>query len=156
MMGSGAIRKKELGPLIEYQDMLENTPFDDALWMLEVTGAQFRRMMQHILRDEAWEGHTEFYQVSKGVRVKYRKSTHTIEEFKFRGEDIRDDQLIKIALQTYHYENFDEFLGVPLAEVAANMKPRCVATSVNNIIEEYFATNSGLDSHVEGRLEIVE
>jgi len=156
MMGSGAIRKKEMGPVIEYQDMLENTPFDDALWMLEVTGAQFRRMMQHILRDEAWEGHTEFYQVSKGVRVKYRKSTHTIEEFKFRGEDIRDDQLIKIALQTYHYENFDEFLGVPLAEVAANMKPRCVATSVNNIIEEYFATNSGLDSHVEGRLEIVE
>ena len=156
MMGSGAIRKKEMGPVIEYQDMLENTPFDDALWMLEVTGAQFRRMMQHILRDEAWEGHTEFYQFSKGVRVKYRKSTHTIEEFKFRGEDIRDDQLIKIALQTYHYENFDEFLGVPLAEVAANMKPRCVATSVNNIIEEYFATNSGLDSHVEGRLEIVE
>ncbi|MBQ7175053.1 MAG: bifunctional metallophosphatase/5'-nucleotidase [Lachnospiraceae bacterium] len=156
MMGSGAIRKKEMGPVVEYQDMLENTPFDDKLWMLEVTGAQFRRMVQHIMRDEAWLGDTEFYQYSKGVRIVYRKSTHTIEELKFRGEDITDEQRIKIALQNYHYQNFDEFLGVPLSEVAANMKPRCVATSVNNIIEEYFSTNNGLDSHVEGRIVILE
>ena len=69
MFGSGAIRKEELGPIIEYQDMLENTPFDDQLWMLKVTGAQFRRMVKHIFRDEAWEGHTEFYQFSKGCRI---------------------------------------------------------------------------------------
>ena len=36
MFGSGAIRKKELGPLVEYQDMVENTPFDDVVWMFEV------------------------------------------------------------------------------------------------------------------------
>ena len=36
------------------------------------------------------------------------------------------------------------------------MKPRVIATSVNNIFEEYFATNDGLDSRVEGRIEIVE
>ena len=52
--------------------------------------------------------------------------------------------------------NFDEFFGVPLAEVEKNMKPRVIATSVNNIVEEDFATNKGLDSHVEGRIEILE
>ena len=36
------------------------------------------------------------------------------------------------------------------------MEPRVVATSVNNIIEEYFMTHQGLDAHVEGRLEILE
>ena len=156
LFGSGAIRKQEFGPIVEFQDMLENTPFDDTVWMLEVTGAQFRKMVQHILRDEAWEGHTEFYQFSKGVRILYRKSTHTIEEFKFRGEDIRDDQRLLIAMQNYHYKNFDEFFGIPLAEVAENRKPRVVATSVNNIVEEYFATHQGLDAHVEGRLEILD
>ena len=156
LMGSGAIRKEVMGPIVEYQDMIENTPFDDLLWMLKVTGAQFRRMVQFILRDEAWLGHTEFYQYSKGVRIVYRKSTHTIEEFKFRGKDIADDQEILIAMQSYHYNNFDDFFGVPLAEVAANMKPRVIATSVNNIVEEYFATHAGLDSHVEGRLVILE
>ena len=156
MMASGSIRKKELGPIVEYQDMLENTPFDDVLWMLRVTGAQFRRMVQYLLRDEAWEGHTEFYQFSKGVRILYRKSTHTIEEFKFRGEDITDDQKLLIALQNYHFKSFDSFFGVPLAEVAKNMKPRVIATSVNNIVEEYFSTHAGLDAHVEGRIEILE
>ncbi len=156
LMDSGAIRKKELGPIVEYQDMLENTPFDDVLWMLKVTGAQFKRMVMHILRDEAWEGHTEFYQFSAGVRIVYRRSTRTIEEFRFRGKDITDDQELLIALQNYHYQNFDEFLGIPLADAAKNMKPRVIATSVNNIVEEYFSTHAGLDAHVEGRLVVLE
>ncbi len=156
MFGSGSIRKKELGPVIEYQDMVENTPFDDVLWMFELTGAQFRQMVQHLMRDEAWVGETEFYQFSKGVRIVYRKSTHTIEELRFRGEDVTDDMRIKIGLQNYHYKNFDAFLGIPLEEVKKNMKPRVVATSVNNIIEEYFATNNGLDAHVEGRIVVLD
>ena len=156
MMGSGSIRKTELGPIVDYQSMVENTPYDDILWMLKVTGAQFRRMILHVLRDEAWEGHTEFYQYSKGVRIVYRKSTHALEEFKLNGSDITDDQEILIAIQNYHYNSFDEFLGVPLEEVKANMKPRVVATSVNNLVEEYFSTNQGLDAHVEGRLVILE
>ena len=69
MMGSGSIRKKEMGPVVTLQDILECTPFDDMLWMLKVTGAQFRRMVKHILHDEAWVAHTEFYQFSKGVRI---------------------------------------------------------------------------------------
>jgi 5'-nucleotidase len=156
MFGSGAIRKKELGPIVEYQDMLENTPFDDEAWMLEVTGEQFRRMVLHILRDEAWEGHTEFYQFSKGVRIRYRKSTHSLEEFAFNGQPITDDQRLRICMQTYHYKSFDEFLGVPLEEVRKNMTPRVVMSSVNNIVEEYFSTHPGLDAHVEGRLVIEE
>ena len=156
LFGSGSIRKKELGPVIEYQDMVENTPFDDNLYMVEVTGAQIRRIFQHLFRDEAWVGETEFYQISSALRVTYRKSTHTIEAFTFKGEEITDDMRIKLGIQAYHYNNFDEFFGVPLEEVKANMKPRVVATSVNNIIEEYFATNNGLDAKVDGRITILE
>lgn len=63
---------------------------------------------------------------------------------------------LKICVQNYHYQNFDEFLGVPLEEVKQNRKPRVVATSVNNIVEEYMATHQGLDAHVEGRLVILD
>ena len=156
LFGSGSIRKKELGPVIEYQDMVENTPFDDNLYMVEVTGAQIRRIFQHLFRDEAWVGETEFYQISSALRVTYRKSTHTIETFTFKGEEITDDMRIRLGIQAYHYNNFDEFFGVPLEEVKTNMKPRVVATSVNNIIEEYFATNNGLDAKIDGRITILE
>ena len=156
VFGSGSIRKKEMGPIVEYQDMLENTPFDGECWMLEVTGEQFRRMIKYIMRDDAWLGETEFYQFSKGVRIKYNKTTKELLELKFQGADVTDDMRLKICLQNYHYKNFDEFFGVPLSEVEMNRKPRIVAVSQNNIIEEYFATHPGLDARVEGRIEIVE
>ncbi len=156
LFGSGAIRKQELGPIVEYADMLENTPFDDVVHMLEVTGEQFRRMVLYILRDEAWEGHTEFYQYSKGVRIVYKKSTHELLEFRFNGEDIRDDMYLKIAMQHYHFVNFDKFFGLPLSEVTKAKRPRVVITSVNNIVEEYMTLHQGLDAHVEGRLVIVD
>ena len=135
---------------------MENTPFDDELHMLEVTGAQLRRMVQYVMRDEAWEGHTEFYQYSTGFHVRYNKTTRTLEELTFHGEPVTPDMRLKVAVQNYHYKNFDEFLGVPLEDVKKNMRPRVVATSVNNIIEEFFATHEGLDAHVEGRIELVE
>ncbi len=156
LFGSGSIRKQEMGPIVEYQDMLENTPFDDVCWMVEVTGDQWRRMVTHILRDEAWIGETEFYQYSKGVHIKYNKTTKQILELKFNGRDVQPDDRLKLCIQNYHYNNFDEFLGVPLAEVKQNRSPRVVAVSVNNIVEEYFSTHQNLDAHVEGRLEIVE
>ena len=153
---SGSIRKQEFGPIVEYAQMLENTPFDDEVHMVEVTGTQFRQIIMHLLRDEAWEGHTEFYQVSKGVRILYCKSTHELLELKFNGRNITSDTRLKIAIQNYHYINFDEFFGIPLEEVKKNRSPRVVMTSVNNIVEEYFTTHPGLDAHVEGRIEIID
>lgn len=156
LMGSGAIRKKAMGPIVEYQDMTENTPFDDKLFMIKVTGNEFRRMIQYVMRDEAWEGHTEFYQFSKGVRIVYRKSTHKLEELSFRGREIEDGDEYLIAMQTYHYNNFEQFFNVPIAPIKERMRPRVVATSVNNIVEEYFSTHKGLDAHVEGRIVILD
>lgn len=156
MFGSGSIRKTEMGPLVEYQDMVENTPFDDVCWMVTFTGAQFRQMIQHVFRDEAWSGHTEFYQFSKGVHIVYNRTTRVIEKLEFRGQEIKDDQKLKVCIQNYHYKNFDEFLGVPLEEIKKNGKPRVVAVSVNNIIEEYLSTHADLDAHIEGRITLVD
>ncbi|MBQ6394808.1 MAG: bifunctional metallophosphatase/5'-nucleotidase [Atopobiaceae bacterium] len=154
VLGTGSIRKPEIGPVIEYQDMVENTPFDDDLWMLQVTGEQFRRMVRHLMRDEAWLGETEFYNFSRGVRIVWNRTTHKLEELKLHGEDIAPDQKILIAVQNYHFKNFTEFFGVSIKEVEKNMKPRVVASSVNNIFEEYLSTHPGLDAHVEGRIVI--
>ena len=156
LMGSGAIRKKAMGPVVEYQDMTENTPFDDAVYMLKVTGGEFRRMIQYVMRDEAWEGHTEFYQYSKGVRIVYRKSTHKLEELSFRDKEIEDGDALLIAMQAYHYNNFEKFFNVPIGPIKNRMRPRVVVTSFNNVVEEFFATNQGLDAHVEGRITILD
>lgn len=136
--------------------MIENTPYDDPIYMVEVTGDQLRRICMHLMRDGAWVGETEFYQFSKALHLTYRKLTHTLEELTFKGEPVTDDMRIRLGLQSYHFNNFDEFFGIPLAEVKKNRRPVVVATSQNNIIEEYFATNDGLDAHVEGRITVLD
>ena len=156
MFGSGSIRKKELGPVVEYQDLLENTPFDGPIWMLEVTGKQFRRIVTYLMRDDAWIGETEFFQFSKGIHIRYRKSTHELEDLSFNGKPIKDSSLYTIGIQHYHYQNIETSLGITLEEVSVGKKPKIIASSLNNIVEEYFATHQDLDAHVEGRIEILE
>ncbi|MBO7402020.1 MAG: bifunctional metallophosphatase/5'-nucleotidase, partial [Lachnospiraceae bacterium] len=96
------------------------------------------------------------YQVSKNLRITYRKSTHTLESLTFKGEEVTDDMRIKIGVQDYHFKNFTDFFGVPIEEVSKNMKPRVVATSEQNLIMEYFSTNDGLDAKVDGRITVLD
>lgn len=156
LFGSGSIRSKSLGPLVLYQDLQECLPYDDPIYMVEVTGEQLRRIVKHILRDEAWEGHTEFYQFSRGVKIRYSRAQHKLLELSLNGREVESGDRIKIALQKYHFSNFDDFMGVPLAEVEANRKPRMVCTSCFCIFEELLSGASHIDSRVEGRIELVD
>lgn len=155
MYGSGSIRKEELGPVLRYQDLQEAAPFDEPLYMVEVTGEQFRRMISFVLREDAFAGHTEFYQYSKGVRFVWSRSRQEFDEFKFNGQDIKPDQRLRIGLQKYHYSNFDDFFSVPLAEVSKNRRPKIVATSISAVLEELLSISNHLDARVEGRLVVL-
>ena len=154
-LGSGSLRLPSLGPIVTLQDLKEFFPYDDSLHLVTVTGAQLRRMVTHILREEAYAGHTEFYQYSKGVRFVWSRKRQCFDEFSFNGKPIADDDRIKIGLQKYHFENFDDFFGVPIAEVSQNRRPRVVATSCCGIYEELLATRAEHDAHVEGRLVVL-
>ena len=156
ILGSGSLRLPELGPILTMEDLKVFFPYDDALHLLEVTGAQLKRMVAYICRDEAWTGHTEFYQYSKQLKFTWSKSKHEFLSFKFNGEDLPDDARIKIALQNYHFNNFTEFFGVPFEEVEKNRHPRVIAVSCCGIYEEMFVNRRNIDAHVEGRINIVD
>ncbi len=155
LFGSGAIRKTSLGPIIRYQDLKECLPYDESVVMLEVTGKQFKHMMKFMLREECYEGHTEFYQVSKGVQIVYNRLTKVLEVCQLNGKDIIDESIIKIGVTAgYHLEGFSEFFDVPIEEVYANKKPKTVITSCNAIFEELFSASANFDSHLEDRIVI--
>ncbi|MDD3921480.1 MAG: bifunctional UDP-sugar hydrolase/5'-nucleotidase [Eubacteriales bacterium] len=154
LFGSGSIRRASLGPVVCYQDLKELCPYDDPLYMLEVTGAQFKRMMRFMLRDEGLDGHGEFYQVSHGVRMVYSRKAQDFTTFEYQGEPLSDSRMLTVALQKYHFDNFDAFFGLPLAEVSKNKKPRVIATSVCGILEELLASSNKLNAQVEGRITI--
>jgi len=154
MLGSGSIRRVKAGPIFTYGNLLEVMPYDDHIVAVKASGAQFRRMMQHVLRDDnvvREEG--EFYQFSKGVHIVYNKKTKVIEKMELNDRPIKDDDVITIGLQDYHYKNFKEFFNVSPKELVDG-KGTVVTASIQAVLEEFFDNAELPDSEVEGRLVI--
>lgn len=155
LVGSGSIRVKELGPIILFSDLTECLPYDDAAIALWVTGAQLKKMIFYMLRDEVWEGsHCEFFQFSAGMRVVYNKANHVFEEFSLNGEQIEDTKIYKVGLQYYFYLNMEDFFSISQEEVRKNGLPRKVATSCREVLDEYLSCHQNLDHQSSGRLKI--
>ena len=155
LVGSGSIRVTELGPIILFSNLMECLPYDDAAIALWVTGAQLKKMILYMLRDEVWDGaHCEFFQFSEGVRIVYDKSSHKLKEFSLHSQQIEDEKTYKIGLQYYFYLNMKEFFSVSHEEVAENGKPRQIATSCREVLDEYLSFRQNLDHHISGRLKI--
>lgn len=156
LLGSGSIRKEKLGPIVTVQDLSEIFPYDDSIHLVHVTGKQLKHMLLHMLRDEAFEGdHTEFYQFSDGLHVKYNLKTKTMEEFTFEGKKIKDDDEFKLGLQKYHYNNIEDGFDITLEELEKNGKSKIIATSCKDVLEEYLSANQRLDSWVEDNQRLI-
>ena len=145
LLGSGSIRKETLGPIVTLMDLIEIFPYDDSIHMLTVTGKQLKHMLLYMLRDEAFEGeHTEFYQLSEGFYVEYDRSKKSFDTFRYQNRLINDDDLFRIGLQKYHFVNMEDNLDITISEVEENDKVKVLATSCQDILEEYMSNNQHL------------
>ena len=156
LLGSGSVRNEKLGPLVLFSDLAECFPYDDSVTMVTVTGAQLKRMIAYMLRDEVWEGaHCEFYQLSKGLKVVYDRKKKDFLEFTYEDEPVDEEKFYTVGLQAFHYLNIEENLAVTLEEVSANRKPRVVATSCREVLDEYLSVHQHLDREIDGRLTLL-
>ena len=155
MVGSGSIRVSELGPIVLLSDLTECLPYDDSAIALWVSGEQLKKMILYMLRDEVWDGsHCEFFQFSQGMRVVYNKESRTLKEFSLHGQPIQEEKIYKIGLQYYFYLNLKDFFSVSREEIEPNGKPRRVATSCREVLDEYMSCHQNLDHPISGRLVI--
>ena len=156
LVGSGSIRVSEMGPIVLFSDLTECLPYDDSAIALWVNGKQLKKMIRYMLRDEVWEGsHCEFFQLSKGMRVVYDRQEHSLNELSLDGKDIDDERIYKIGLQYYFYLNAKDFFDISHDEIEMNGKPRRVATSCREVLDEYMSSHQNLDHHIDGRLQIL-
>lgn len=156
LLGSGSIRVEKMGPIVTVQDLIEVFPYDDSIHMVKVTGKQLKKMLLYMLRDEAFKGeHTEFYQLSDGLHVTYNGKTKELEKFTFEGRNIKEDDIFKLGLQKFHFNNIEEGFGIKLDEIEKNDKAKIIATSCRDVLEEYLSSNQHLDSIVENNQRLV-
>lgn len=156
LLASGSIRTPALGPIVTLGSLTECFPFDDKVYLLSLKGSVLRRMIKYMLRDSVWQGeHCEFYQFSDGLRAVYSVPRQEFLEFSFKGEPVDDDRVFTVGLQSYHFNNFENIFNIPADETAEFTKPRLIATSCKDIIEEYLSEHPHLGHEIDGRLTVL-
>ena len=157
LFASGGIRSSEMGPVVTYSDFTACFPFEDPLYMAKITGAQLRRMFAYMLREEALGGaHTEFYQLSDGLRVVYSRSRGEVVSMTFDGEDVQDREIFTVGLAEYHMRNVEKGLGIAPEELEKNGKIRMIAASCREVLDEYLTSHPHLGQAADGRITVID
>ena len=158
LLGSGRIRKPELGPVVTLKDYKDIFPFINSLHAFHLTGEQLRRAIRFMLREDLLvdSENGEWYQVSKGFFCEYDRPNQSILSLKINGKEIEDDDRITVAMEDYHFKNIGEFLNIQPEEIKENGRTLEISTSVANVLEEYFISHDHLEIDGEPRLVIHE
>lgn len=155
LLGSGSIRNEQLGPIVQLQDLAEIFPYKNEIERIYLTGEQLRSVLMYILRDEALDGKTEFYQLSHGLRVVYSRSEKRLLNVELNGKEIEPEQLVSVGLQEYDMMNMDKFFGITRAEAEKNGNIKTVATSCFDVLEENLSDMELVSDPSDRRLFVV-
>ncbi len=152
LIGSGAIRQKQMGPVVTLRDLIQIYPYEDTFSRFTITGEQLRVMFAHFMRPENRNGEGECYQVNSRVRAVYNDSRRELEVLEVDGASVDPTEHYTIGLVGYHVLNSEANLNVSLEALTALSGSRTVTTSMQAVLEEYLRGHKNLSRQVEGRL----
>lgn len=156
LVGSGSIRKPELGPVVTVRDFMEVFPFQGPVMGFRLTGRQLRHIVTFMLREEAFNDgeECEWFQFSKGFLCEFDRKKHSVISLKMNGKEVEDKDVFTVAMQEFFFGNIGDFLDLPHEEIEKNGRPIEVATNAANVLEEYFKDHESLKYDGEKRLVI--
>ncbi len=152
LLASFAIRGTEMGPLVTLGDFHARIPYDDALFQITLTGADLKQIFRHFMRLENRAGVGYFFQVNRSIRAIYDDTQQELDSLTCHGQLVADEQPYTVCVQSYHYEDTVKHFGLPQERFTALAPLRTVATSMQDVFEEYLRTHPSLNSTIEGRL----
>jgi 5'-nucleotidase/UDP-sugar diphosphatase len=152
LVGSGSIRTQKMGPRVTLRDVHTCFPYDDTLTRYVITGAQLKKMFAHIMRPENRQGEGECYQVNGRVRAVYEERRHELVSLSVVGAPVGDAKLYSICMQGYHFDNAERYLDTRREELTESPGAKVVATSAQQVLEEYLRTHQNMNRCVEARL----
>ena len=80
--------------------------------MFKVTAGQLRKMLLYMVRDEAFLGHTEFYQIPSKFRFCYNRERGEFDSFTYCGKElgreISDDTVFTVGMQNFQFPKCGE------------------------------------------------
>jgi 5'-nucleotidase len=156
LIASGSIRTESLGPIVTMEDLMLAFPYESAMIGLKLTGARIRKIMKYLLRDDMLDEDvwTEWFQFSNGFFCEYNKEDHEILKLTIDGKDVVDEELYSVAVQSFFYCSMDVFFGISAEEAEESSKATELASSMFNVLVEYFENHDYIKHDGEKRLLI--
>ena len=154
LLASGSLRLPKLGPIVTFGRLEEIFPFKDKVCQFKLTGAQLRRVLTYLMRDEMFAGATEFYQLPRALRLRYSRGAHKLTNLTFKGAEVRDGQSFTLAAAGFHFSCAEQSWGLTREEFAALQPPKVIAGSDFQVVEEYLSSHQNLDARTDGRISI--
>lgn len=151
------------GP-INYGNIFDIYKFDNTLCTLDVTGKELKAYMEWIVEyynqwtpgdiSISFDPERPGYQYEMFAGVDYeinlsKPKGERIENVMFRGEPLKDDQILKLAVNNYSY-----FSGIKSRNLAAGKRDWESSSSVRDMIVEYFAEHSPVAPTVDDNWRI--
>lgn len=152
LVGSGSIRVKQIGPAVTLKDFFSCFPYDDTLTRYEITGAELKRIFNHIMRPENRDGEGECYQVNRRIKAIYSNKKKNLQSLMVDGKSVIENQSYTMSIQNFHASNCLAYLNITQEELLASGKTKVITTSVQEVLEEYFRNNNNTTVKIEGRL----
>lgn len=149
---------------INYNNIFDIYKFDNTLYTLDVTGRELKGYMEwaaecynqwvpgdiNISFDPEYPGY--LYDMFAGVDYEINLSKpkgERIENVMFRGEPLRDDQVLKLAVNNYRYSS-----GIKAMNLAEGKRDWESSNSIRDMIVEYFAEHSPVSPTVDNNWRI--
>ena len=156
LIASGSIRTESLGPIVTMEDLMLAFPYESAMIGLKLTGAKLRKIMKYLLRDDMLDEDvwTEWFQFSNGFFCEYNKDDHEILKLTIDGKDVVDEELYSVAVQSFFYCSMKEFFGISAEEAEESSRATELASSMFNVLVEYFENHDYIKHDGEKRLLI--
>jgi 5'-nucleotidase len=152
LVGAGSIRVPELGPVVTLKDFKSCFPYDDTLTRFSIPGSKLKKIFSHIMRPENRTGEGECYQVNHKVEAIYNDTESELKSLKIEDEEVENTEFYTICIQNYHFNKSAEYLGITNEELLESGDHKVVATSAQQVLEEWLRNNQNVFREVEGRL----
>ena len=152
LVASQAIRGEELGPAVTLGDLIRVYPYNNQVCKCTVTGAQLNTVFEHILLPEHRHADGPVFQVNGALRAEYDDGQRKLASLTVNGQPVDADEPYTICISEYVFRSAQEKLNLAPEALEALAKPQVVATSDQDVLEEYFMSHPHLDRRIEGRL----
>ena len=154
-MASSSLRCFSMDMEVTLEALREAYPYDGKIYSVNMSGAQLKHAIEHMLRPDVLEKwHETFFHFSKRLKIDFDFDSKEL-SVKFDGKPLEDDQNIEVGMQEYYLINCKTGLDIGIDELMSEEEGvRVVSADAFGTLQDYLYGRQELGGDMDDRCVI--